>query len=123
MNSRKPDESGAIGIDQKAQVASFSRSDDLTLLLAPAEPPILIGSRLLTAEAMMLVIHLDRDLREARAQWNQDWFRRVMQARNKAVSRLLRRWAALSPPPPISLGRIRRRYHANLARCLYEVAE
>lgn len=79
----------------------------------------LTGDRLLTFEAMHLLISLDRDLREARAQWNQDWFRRLMRIRRKAVSRLRRRWAKLDPAPAIPLGPLRRRYHANLARYLY----
>lgn len=79
----------------------------------------LTGDRLLAFEAMHLLISLDSDLREARAQWNQDWFRRLMRIRPKAVSRLRRRWATLDTPPAIPLGTLRRRYHANLARYLY----
>ena len=88
--------------------------------MAEAELPFLTGERLLAAEAMWLLIRLDRDLREARAQWNQDWFRRLMHARSKAVCRLRRRWLALDPSPTLSLGSLRRRYHANLARYLYD---
>ena len=87
--------------------------------LPDADSVVLTGSRLLTFEAMHLLISLDRDLREARAQWNQDWFRRLMRIRSRAVSRLRRRWAKLDPPPAILLGVLRRRYHANLARYLY----
>jgi hypothetical protein len=87
--------------------------------LPHADSVVLTGSRLLTFEAMHLLISLDRDLREARAQWNQDWFRRLMRIRPKAVSRLRRRWAKLDTPPVIPLGALRRRYHANLARYLY----
>jgi len=83
----------------------------------------LTGARLLTFEAMHLLISLDRDLREARAQWNQDWFRRLMRIRPKAVSRLRRRWAKLDPPPAIPLGTLKRRYHANLARYLYHLPD
>jgi hypothetical protein len=81
---------------------------------------VLTGGRLLTFEAMHLLILLDRDLREARAQWNQDWFRRLMRIRSKAVSRLRRRWAKLDRPPAIPLGTLKRRYHANLAKYLYQ---
>src|SRR5215213_8156371 len=87
--------------------------------LPAADAVVLTGSRLLTFEAMHLLISLDLDLREARSQWNQDWFRRLMRIRPKAVSRLKRRWSKLDPPPAIPLGRLRRRYHANLARYLY----
>ena len=83
----------------------------------------LTGDRLLTFEAMHLLISLDRDLREARAQWNQDWFRRLMRIRPKAVSRLRRRWAKLDPPPAILLGTLKRRYHANLSRYLYHLPD
>ena len=74
---------------------------------------------LLVAQAMQLLIHLDRDLMEARGQFNQDWFRRIMRARPKAVLRLRRRWGKVYPSPQISLGNLRRRYHANLAKYLY----
>jgi len=84
-----------------------------------ADSVVLTVSRLLAFEAMHLLISLDSDLREARAQWNQDWFRRLMRIRPKAVSRLRRRWAKLDPPPAIPLGTLRRRYHANLARYRY----
>ncbi len=84
---------------------------------------VLTGGRLLTFEAMHLLISLDRDLREARAQWNQDWFRRLMHIRPKAVSRLRRRWAKLDPPPAIPLGTLKRRYHANLSRYLYHLTD
>ena len=95
-------------------VASDSEleTDDLTITQT--------GNRLLAGEALGLVICLNWDLREARAQFNQDWFRRIMRARHRAVSRLRRRWAAISPPPSIPLGTFRRRYHANLAKYLSE---
>lgn len=80
----------------------------------------LTGGHRLTFEAMHLLISLDRDLREARAQWNQDWFRRLMRIRPKAVSRLRRRWAKLDPAPAIPLGTLKRHYHANLAKYLYQ---
>ena len=81
---------------------------------------ILTGERLLTAQALQLLIRLDLELREARADWNRDRFRRVMKARSKAVSRVRRRWNSLNPAPAIGLGKLRRRYHANIAGYLYE---
>ena len=92
-------------------------------VLPDADSVVLTGGRLLTYEAMHLLILLDSDLREARAQWNQDWFRRLMRIRPKAVSRLRRRWAKLDPPPAIPLGTLKRRYHANLSRYLYHLPD
>ena len=92
-------------------------------VLPDADSVVLTGSHLLTFEAMHLLISLDRDLREARAQWNQDWFRRLMRIRPKAVSRLRRRWAKLDPPPTIALGTLKRRYHANLSKYLYHLPD
>jgi hypothetical protein len=89
-------------------------------LLAPAQPKVLSGDRLLALEAIRLLTRLDRDLMKARAQWNQDWLRRVIHARSKAALRLQRRWSRIDPPA-IPLGRLRRRYHANMALYLYEV--
>jgi hypothetical protein len=89
-------------------------------LLTSARPITLIGDRLLAAEAMGLLIRLDRQILEARAQWNQDWFRRVMHARSRAVARLRRRWCNVDPRPSVGLGTLKRRYHANLAKYVYE---
>jgi hypothetical protein len=80
----------------------------------------LSGERLLAAQALQLLRRLDRELKEARAEWNRDRFRRIMRARPKAGSRLRRRWSRVDPPPPIGLGTLRRRYHANIAGYLYE---
>jgi hypothetical protein len=91
--------------------------------LADADSVVLTGGRLLTFEAKHLLISIDRDLREARAQWNQDWFRRLMRIRPKAVARLRRRWAKLDSPPAIPLGPLTRRYHANIARYHYELSK
>jgi hypothetical protein len=98
-----------------------SATPERVAALSPdAKPTMWTGERLLAVEAMHLLIRLDRELLEARAQWNQDWFRRIMRIRPKAVQRLQRRWANLSPKPAIPLGSLRRRYHANLAGYLYE---
>jgi len=79
--------------------------------LPDGDSVVLVRDRLLAFEAMHLLISIDRNLREARAQWNQDWFRRLMRIRLKAVSRLKRRWAKLDPSPAIQLGPLTRRYH------------
>lgn len=93
--------------------------DNYSQPLGEASPTIITVNRLLVAQAMSLLMRLDQDLEEARAQFNQDWFRRIMRARPKAVSRLRRRWSKIKPPPRIALGSFRRRYHANLAKYLY----
>lgn len=98
---------------------SAPQKESSRVFLPGADLVELTGDRLRTFEAMHLLISLDRDLREARAQWNQDWFRRLMRIRPKAVARLRRRWSKLDPPPAIQLGTLRRRYHANLAKYLY----
>ena len=82
---------------------------------------VLSGERLLAAQALQLLMGLDRALKEARADWNQDRFRRVMRVRAKAVSRVRRRWNSLNPAPAMALGKLRRRYHANLAGYLSEL--
>lgn len=94
--------------------------EGLSALTAEAEPIALTAEQLLTAQAMRLLIRLDSELLEARAQWNQDWFRRLMRIRPRAVLRLRRRWANLHSTSVIPLGSLRRRYHANLAGYLYE---
>ncbi len=97
-----------------------SSVEGFSVLLAEARPATLTGERLLAGQAMLLLMRLDRELLEARAQWDQDLFRRVMRARSKAVRRLQRRWASVDPTPAIPLGSLRRRHHANLAGYLYE---
>jgi hypothetical protein len=91
---------------------------DVTVILMTWQTA-LSRERLLAAQAMKLLIRLDTELREARANWNQDRFRRLMVARLNAVIRLRRRWATINPPLQISPGSVRRRYHANLAGYLY----
>lgn len=93
---------------------------DASSLTAEALPFALVGDRLLAFQALQLLMRLDRDLLEARAQWNQAWFRRLMRIRPRAVRRLARRWERLTPIPSIRLGTLRRRYHANLACYLYD---
>src|SRR5260370_40872406 len=75
----------------------------------------LTDGRLLTYQALRLLMRLDDDLRYARADFNDDRFRRTMRARSKAVARLRRRWEKLNPQPRMTLGSLSRRYHANLA--------
>ena len=85
--------------------------------------PRLPRDRELAAEAMTLLMRLDADLREARADWNEDRFRRIMRVRPRAVNRLQRRWERLNPQPSTPLGSLRRRYHANLAGYLNPVSQ
>src|ERR1700730_6964305 len=74
--------------------------------LSKSLPP----DREMAAQAMSLLMRLDTQLREARADWNQDRFRRLMRLRLKAVARLRRRWQKLNPSPRLPLGRLRRCY-------------
>lgn len=90
-------------------------------LVTTSPRPYLKPARKLAVEAMTLLMRLDRDLREARADWNQDRFRRLMRLRPRVVSRLRRRWESLNPQPSISLGTLRRRFHANIAGHLYQL--
>ena len=83
----------------------------------------LTRDRQLAAQAMTLLMGIDRELRYARAGWNEDRFRRIMRLRPKAVTRLRRRWEKLSSSPRIPLWSLRRRYHANLAGHLYPVSQ
>ena len=82
-------------------------------------PKSLPRERELAVEAMTLFMRIESEVREARADWNQDRFRRLMRLRPLAVTRLRRRWERLNPQPLIPLGSLRRRYHANLACHLY----
>src|SRR5438874_12725998 len=89
-------------------------------LVTTSPSPFWKPNRKLAFEAVTLLMRLDRELREARADWNQDRFRRLMRVRPKVVARLRRGWEILNPLPLIPLGTLRRRYHANLAGHLYE---
>jgi hypothetical protein len=75
------------------------------------------------AQAMTLLMRIDGALRLARADWNEDRFRRLMRLRSKAVIRLQRRWGKVESKPRIPLGNMRRRYHANIAGYLYQREE
>jgi hypothetical protein len=76
----------------------------------------LSGERLLATEAMRLLMRLDSDLRDAHVDWNEDRFRRVMRARKRAVVSLQRRWEKVEASACNSLGKLRRRRSANIAR-------
>jgi hypothetical protein len=79
--------------------------------------------RSLVAQAMTLLMQIDGEVRLARADWNDDRFRRLMRLRPKAVRRLQRRWAKLVYEPRTVLGSLRRRYHANIAGYLNSVSQ
>ena len=91
------------------------------MTMSPPQP--LSPDRKLAIEAMTLFMQIEREVREARADWNEDRFRRPMRLRPKAVARLRRRREGLNPSPRMPLGNLRRRYHANLAGYLYSVAQ
>src|SRR6266568_7460127 len=112
----KSKQPSAIIPDHASQDHASGYPEPLATLLAMAQPGTLSGEGLLATQAIGLLIRLDRELLEARAQWNQDWFRRIMHARSKAVSRLVRRWGKVIPLPAMPLGSLRRRYHSNLTR-------
>jgi len=71
--------------------------------------------RQLAVEAMSLYMLVENEFREARADWNQNRFRRLMRLRPRVAARLRRRWEILNPQPRIPLGTLRRRYHPNIA--------
>ncbi len=89
-------------------------------IITTSPPKKLSLERELTIQAMTLFMRLESEVREARAEWNQDRFRRLMRLRPRVVARLRRRWERLNPQPRIALGTLRRRYHANLAGYLYK---
>src|SRR5713226_3542244 len=84
-------------------------------LVTTSPRPFLKPDRKLAFEAMTLFMLIESEVREARAEWNPDRFRRLMRLRPKVVARLRRRWEKLNPLPLIPLGSLRRRYHANIA--------
>lgn len=89
-------------------------------LVTSAAPIYLRPDQRLAFEAMKFLLRLDHEMRETRADWNEDRFRRLMRLRPKAVRRLERRWVNLEFRPRIPLGSLRRRYHPNLSCYLYE---
>lgn len=119
----KPLHGASAASSREVVSASAGSVGDVSSLTAEALPVALVGDRLSAFQAMQLIMRLDCDLLEARAQWNQDWFRRLMRIRPRAVRRLARRWERLTPTPSIRLGTLRRRYHANLACYLYDTRQ
>ena len=89
-------------------------------VITTSPPKRLSADRELAVEAMTLFLRIESQVREARAEWNQDRFRRLMRMRPRAVARLRRRWERLNPQPRIPLGSLHRRYHANLSCYLHE---
>ena len=72
---------------------------------------------------MTLLMQIDGNVILARADWNEDRFRRLMRLRPRAVRRLQRRWAKLVYEPRTALGSLRRRYHASIAAYLNPVSQ
>jgi hypothetical protein len=89
-------------------------------IITISPPKRLPPDRELAAQSMTLLMRIESEMREARADWNHDRFRRLMRMRPRAVARLCRRWERLNPQPRIPLGSLRRRYHANLSCYLHE---
>ena len=112
-----------LNVSTNPKIVVQHHAPKIVFELAETQLIVLTAERLLAAEAMQLLMRVDRDILKARAQWNYDWFRRLMRIRRKAVSRLERRWAKLHPSPASSLGTLRRRYHANLSRYLYHLPD
>lgn len=96
----------------------MSPSAEELALPSTTQPEQLTVEWRLVLQAMSLFRHVDKELKEARAQWNQDWFHRIMRCRSRAVSRLRRRWNRITPTPVTPLGALRRRYDSNLAKYL-----
>lgn len=85
--------------ESESTPAATSNPGGLDELAAEVRPFLLLGEKFLGAQAMRLLMRVDREMAEARAQVNQDWVWRLMRARAKAASRLRRRWAKINPPP------------------------
>jgi hypothetical protein len=106
------------GVQANGWALTIRCYDYPVMTVSPPQP--LPPDRELVVEAMTLFMRIESELREARADWNHDRFRRLMRLRPGAVARLIRRWERLDPLPRIPLGSLRRRYHANLSGYLYE---
>src|SRR5581483_169418 len=72
-------------------------------LTASALWPKLNPERELTALAIRLLMRLDSELREGRADVNDDRVRIVMRSLRRAVRWLVRRWERLDPKPVVPL--------------------
>src|SRR5437879_3871379 len=70
-------------------------------VITTSPPKSLPHDRKLAVQAMTLFMRIESEMREVRADWNQDRFRRLMRLRPRAVTRLRRRWERLSPQPRI----------------------
>ncbi len=92
-------------------------------VMATSPPKPLPPDRELAVQTMILFMRIESEVREARAEWNQDRLRRLMRLRPKVVARLQRRWERLNPLPRIPLGSLRRRCHANISAYLRPVSQ
>src|SRR5258707_623442 len=110
--------SASRGVNANGQTSTIRCYTYPVITTWPPKP--LPPDRELAAQAMTHLMRIESEVREARADWNQDRFRRLMRLRPRAVARLRRRWERLNPSPRIPLGSLRRRYHANLSRYLHE---
>src|SRR6185295_6713823 len=102
------EEVGAL-LDAKSSTATFTIKCYVFSSVAGSTLTALPPDRRLVAQAMTLLMRVDGALRLARADWNEDRFRRLMRLRSKAVRRLQRRWVKVEPKPRIPLGSLRRR--------------
>jgi len=105
------------GVNANGQASTIRCYTYPVITTSPRRP--LTPDRELAVESMTLFMRIESEVIEARAEWNQDRFRRLMRLRPRVVIRLRRRWERLNPQPRIPLGTLRRRYHANLSGYLY----
>ena len=107
----------ARGVNANGEASTIRCYTYPVITTSPRRP--LTSDRELAVESMTLFMRIESEVIEARAEWNQDRFRRLMRLRPSVVIRLRRRWERLNPQPRIPLGSLRRRYHANLSGYLY----